>query len=126
VSVPRWAIDLDGTLIESAWPDLGIWLPGAQDALRELHERRGGALIHTVRVSPLEFPWDGTTTRLRDPKDVQFEIDRTRKLLDEAGFEDVPIWLGPGKPPTDYFVDDRAHNFNPRIGWRRTVRTLPS
>lgn len=113
------AVDWDGTCVEEKWPDMGDWLPGAQKGLKLLAEE-GPIIIHTLRTSPVDL--DGVTER--DPADVDFEIYRIREKLEEIGLGDVPIWTAVGKPPAQFYIDDRALPFNPKnpgASWQRVL-----
>lgn len=115
-------IDLDGTLIESAWPEMGDWKPGAVEAVREFQRRGYAVVVFTIRISPYDF--DG---RRRDPADVQRDIQAVRDKLDSAGLASVSIWTKEGKPPYSRLIDDKAVAF-PTPGtsrsWQRIVEKV--
>lgn len=108
------ALDLDGTLITNAWPQLGEWQSGAPAAVRTLIDAGHRCFIYSARVSPL-WP-DGSE---RSPAQVYMATQDVRKLLDDAGLWEVDIWSGSGKPFWDILVDDKAMRHNGR--WRVTL-----
>ena len=112
------AIDLDGCLIEGAWPELGEWMPGAVDAMFALHEAGVHLVVWTARTNPID-PW-GTA---RNRGEVLGEIQRVRQLLDEAGLTFIPIHdHSLGKPSASIYVDDRAVRYQRRSSsWRKVV-----
>lgn len=112
------AIDLDGTLIDSAWPAMGDWKDGAVEAIREFQRRGYAVVVFTIRISP--FWLDGS---VRDPKDVERDIQAVRDKLDEAGLASVSIWTKPGKPPFSILIDDKAMTF-PTPGTKRSWRRI--
>lgn len=116
------AVDLDGTLIDSAWPAMGNWKPDAVWAMREFMRRGYAVIVFTIRISP--YWLDGS---LRDPADVERDIQAVRDKLDEAGLYGVSIWTKPGKPPYSRLIDDKVVTF-PTPGssrsWRRIVEKV--
>src|SRR5690242_19879458 len=97
------ALDLDGTLLEGRWPEMGEWLPGAKEAVRTLVDAGHRCFIYSARLSP--YMPDGSE---RDPARVMQSIQAVRDLLDDAGLREVDIWTGAGKPFWDVLVDDKA------------------
>lgn len=116
------AIDLDGTLIDNAWPKMGEWKPDAVWAIREFLKRGYHVIIFTIRISP--YWQDGTR---RSEEDVQRDIQAVRDKLDSAGLHSVSIWTKDGKPPFSRLIDDKAVTF-PSPGssrsWRRIVEKV--
>lgn len=84
------AVDFDGTLVEHVFPEVGDWLPGAVDFLKNLQKRGYRVVIHSCRTSYLK----GAT-----------EI---REKLRDAGLKGVELHTEPGKPLAVAYVDDRA------------------
>ena len=102
-----YVVDWDGTCVEEVWPGMGDWLPGAVDALREL-SFRGKTVIYSLRCH--EYEMDDVT--LREPGAPRAELNAIRKMLDEAGLENVEVYAnGRGKPPGRFYIDDRAIHF---------------
>lgn len=99
----RIAVDLDGTLVKKAWPDLGEWLPGAVDAMKELRAAGHHVFVYTARLSST-WP-DGSP---RSVADVFKDTEAVRDLLDNAGLRWMEIWTGEGKPHWDLLIDDKA------------------
>lgn len=116
------AVDLDGTLIDSAWPGMGDWKTDAVWAMREFLKRGYVVFVFTVRISP--YWLDGTR---RDLADVEREIQAVRDKLDSAGLHQVSIWTKEGKPPYSILIDDKVITF-PTPGstrsWRRIVEKV--
>lgn len=111
---PTIVVDLDGTLVESAWPDLGDWMPGAQEAMRAFNNAGYQIILHSVRL----LPWmpDGQP---RPAHEVAWETARVRNKLDTAGLTFIRIWTGAGKPPGAVYIDDKAERYGGRVGsWR--------
>lgn len=110
------ALDLDGTLIEKRWPELGEWIPGAQEAVKELIDRGHHCYLYSARLSSKHPSGD-----VRDPAEVFVARAEVRALLDDAGLEQVDIWEG-DKPFWHVLVDDRCLWFP---GRNRSWRTMP-
>jgi hypothetical protein len=105
-----FAIDWDGTCVESAWPDMGRWNPGAVEGLHALAEL-GTVIIHTLRIAPVLVAPHGSKYITWDDEGPAREIRAIRKKLDRAGLEHVEIWTRPYKPPALVYVDDRGFKF---------------
>ncbi len=102
---PIYVVDWDGVCTEAMWPEWGEWIPGAQDALREML-KHGEVRILSSRLNPYKFGLDGI--ELRSAFSTQKDIKIMRKILDDAGLEDVIIHTTHGKPTGTYYIDDRA------------------
>jgi hypothetical protein len=103
---PTFAVDWDGTCVENAWPEMGRWLPGAVEVLREL-DSLGTVVIHSCRVAPAEI--DGKTWR--DPEAVRMEVAGIKSMLAEEGLGHIEVWQRPWKPSALVYIDDKAVNF---------------
>lgn len=116
------AVDLDGTLIDSAWPAMGGWKRDAVWAMKEFLSRGYPVIVFTIRISP--YWLDGTR---RDPEEAERDTQQVRALLDDAGLHGVSIWTKEGKPPYSILIDDKAVTF-PTPGsshsWRRIVEKV--
>jgi hypothetical protein len=111
---PTIVVDFDGTLVESAWPDIGDWMPGAREAMRAFNNAGYSILLHSVRLLPFD-PWGGPIPAAQ----VAAEIARVRHKLDTAGLTFIRIWTLPGKPPGAVYIDDKAERYGGRVGsWR--------
>ena len=108
------ACDLDGTLVESKWPEIGPWLPGAVESVRELLSAGHTVFLFSSRVSP--YWLDGSE---RKPAEVEEMIRGVRERLDATGLQAVDIFTGVGKPQWDILVDDKCQRFNGR--WKSTL-----
>ena len=114
------AIDLDGTLIENAWPGMGDWLPGSIEAIKRFQKAGYAVVVFTIRISP--FWLDGTT---RADDDVRADIQAVRDKLDAAGLQSVSIWTKPGKPPFSVLIDDKAERYHGTAGaWRKLTEKI--
>lgn len=100
-------LDLDGTLVDNAWPDLGDWMPGAIEACRRMHAAGLRLVVFSARLSP----FDPFTSAERDPAFVAMEYQKVRAKLDSAGLTYVDIWRLPGKPGGSVYVDDKAERY---------------
>ena len=113
----KYCVDWDGTCVVERWPVMGDWLPGAVDALRWLLAD-GPTVIYSVRCSPLSYD----ANSLRPQKDVRESFLQIRAMLDFADLRDVQLWPNNlGKPPADYYIDDRGIRFNT---WKETLQVL--
>ena len=112
------AVDLDGTLIESAWPAMGEWKPGAVEEMKQFLRDGCAVIVFTIRISP--YWLDGTR---RNPEDPERDIAQVRELLDNAGLHAVSIWTKEGKPPYSVLIDDKAITF-PTPGSARSWRRI--
>jgi len=112
--MPTFAVDWDGTCVESKYPEEGDWLPGALETLYTL-DRLGEVIIHSVRVAPVApftegaIPKPGEETPI--PEQAEREYNYIRRMLDVAGLAHVEIWQRPYKPPAMVYIDDRAIRF---------------
>lgn len=114
------AIDLDGTLIENAWPGMGEWKPGAVEAIRRFQKAGYAVVVFTIRISP--YWLDGS---IRSDEDVQRDTQAVRDKLDSAGLTSVSIWTKAGKPPFSVLIDDKAERYNPSArSWRRLTEKI--
>ena len=118
---PTLAIDWDGTLVQSRWPEqTQEWMPGAVEALHALTEY-ARIVIYTCRIAPVEF----VTEFPRPAAKVQGEINYIRQMLDDAGLSAVAIHTDPWKPYADAYVDDKAVHYRGRPNsWRNLVDKL--
>lgn len=104
-----FVVDWDGTCTADAWPDQGAWLSGAVEALEELL-LLGRVKIFSSRLNPYKYGHDGEL--LRDPREVEADIQAIRAVLDSVGLNDVEIHTTPGKPTGHYYIDNRAIEFS--------------
>jgi hypothetical protein len=110
---PIIAVDWDGTCVEQKWPAQGDWLPGAVKALKRL-VKDYRVLIYTTRIVGVSYyDWNEVLPR----ESVQGEIKYIRRMLDEAGLEEVGIFESypggiPGKLSAAAYIDDKAVPFN--------------
>lgn len=110
---PVIAVDWDGTCVEQKWPGEGDWLPGAVKHLKKL-SRDYQVLIYTTRIVGVSFyNWNERLPR----EAVMQEINYIRRMLDEAGLEEVRIFESypggvPGKLGAAAYVDDKAVHFS--------------
>jgi hypothetical protein len=114
-----YCVDWDGTCVEEVWPGMGDWLPGAVEALRELASR-GKTVIYSLRLH--YFEEDDETPR--DVADFHRQRQQMRRMLNDAGLHDIDIYPNTrGKPPAQFYIDDRAVRFdNSRgNGWDRAI-----
>lgn len=107
--MPRLAIDWDGTCVTNAYPDMGIWLPGAVETLTRL-KRKYELVIHSCRVADFE-------TDERTPIDGGIEARKIEAMLTDAGLKNIEVWRRPYKPPAAFYVDDKAIRFTT---WRES------
>jgi hypothetical protein len=104
------AVDLDGTLIEKQWPELGDWLPGAQEAMRSLLAAGHTVYLYTARLSSFHPSGDK-----KDLAVLAEQYQQVRQLLDDAGLEAIDICAF-DKPFWHLLIDDRAMRFAGRPG----------
>ncbi len=110
------AIDLDGTLIEHCWPEMGDWNVGAREAVRELLDRGHHVYVYSARLSTLHPSGDK-----RDPAEVFEMRQAVRDLLDSAGLTEVDI-ATVDKPFWHILIDDRCMWYPGRAGsWQHMV-----
>ena len=122
---PRVAIDWDGTLVPSAWPEQPReWLPGAKRALKALDDLDYEIVIYSCRIAPFAFPSAPSSEDdvLRDPEETAREIRYIQSMLDSIGLGHVEIWTRAYKPPAILYIDDRAHQFDG--DWRKALRAV--
>ena len=116
-------MDWDGTCVEQVWPAYGDWLPGAKKALKKLTEKYH-VYIWSTRIVGVSFhDWE----KPLPPKAVEEEIAYIREMLDEAGLDEVDIFVSypgdvVGKLSAVAYIDDKALRFDG--DWPRTLRQL--
>lgn len=114
-------IDFDGTLVkEGASPPQ--WRKGAQEGLRKLKEAGHKLVLFSARLTPRHEVEPGPAGRMEAsefwrtgfvPRDVEqswSRYDEMREFLSHWLCWDIfdVVWQGAGKPPCDYFIDDRS------------------
>jgi hypothetical protein len=110
------AIDLDGTLVEKQWPEVGEWMPGAIDAVKEMLAAGHHVYLYTARLSSKHPSGDD-----KDPAMLFVQRAEVRELLDAAGLAEVDIYEG-DKPFWHLLIDDRAMRFpGRRRSWERIL-----
>lgn len=110
----KYVVDWDGTCVDEQWPGMGDWLPGAVESLRTLADD-GKTVIYSLRCS--EYELDDVT--LRPVGAAAREVREIRRMLDEAGLEDIEVFPNDrGKPHGKYYIDDRAVRFG---SWYSTM-----
>lgn len=95
--------DLDGTLVENKWPELGDWRPGAVDCLKKLHKEGIHIIVWSCRFS-IFTPY-GVTRHWQERLE---EIDLIRYRFDRAQLEFVFLHTEAYKPSASYYIDDKA------------------
>ena len=105
----RIVVDWDGTCVELKYPEQPTeWMPGAMEALRAFLSAGYEVAISSTRLAPRELD---ETTRV-DRAGKERERRYIRKMLDEAGLEDVKIWLRPWKPGALFYIDDKGIRYD--------------
>lgn len=110
-------VDLDGTLLEDRYPELGEWLPGAKEALHAFLKAGYAVSIFSCRFHSN----DAHTWEPRKPEEVDASLRAVREKLNAAGLQRVAIILT-NKPPARWYIDDRAVAF--KGNWRKIVRKI--
>jgi hypothetical protein len=120
--VLKIVVDWDGTVAEDSWPKLGDWMPGAVDALHELTEF-AVVEIDSCRLNPYEKGMDGV--QLRPPHVTAAAIADVRRMLDGQGLHSVRIHTTLGKPPADYYIDNKGVFYPGRTkSWEKVVEKI--
>ena len=109
----RVALDLDGTLVEARWPEVGPWIPGAVEAVKTLLDAGHTCFVFSARLSP--YWLDGSE---RSPAEVMGMWQEVRDRLDSAGLQAVDICEFT-KPQYDLLIDDKCERFTGR--WKSTL-----
>lgn len=117
----RIVVDLDDTLIDLDWPNIGGWKPGAVRGLRKLLEAGYEVMIHSTRFAECEI--DEVT--LRNSKEMERERKQVREMLDDEGLYEVKIWDKTWKPGAVAYIDDKAIRYRGRpADWDIISETL--
>lgn len=118
---PTIIVDLDGTITESVWPELGEFMPGAVEGLKDIL-KFANVKVFSTRFHPLDLD-EKTPRNYFERKDG---IQAVRRKLDDAGLEAITLLTDViGKPPGIAYVDDRAVRYNGRPGaWKSIVERL--
>jgi hypothetical protein len=108
-------------MVTSEWPAKSTtWMPGAVEALTEL-SKHARITIHSCRYAPT---WPDSII-MRNPADVQAEINYIREMLDSVGLTGVSIHTDPWKPTADAYVDDKAVHYAGRsTSWGNVTEKL--
>lgn len=111
------AIDFDGTVVESRFPDVGPEMPGAAQALLALVHMGHDLMLWTCR--------EDCRRRAYLSEAVAWFADRGIPL---AGVNEAPekyeLLPGGRKPHAKIFVDDR--NVGGFVGWDRVLEIIRS
>jgi len=106
----RIVVDLDDTLIDLEWPNIGGWKPGAIRGLKKLLEAGYEVMILSTRFAECEI--DEVT--FRDVLELESEKQEIREMLDDAGLQEVKIWDKTWKPGAVAYIDDKAIRYRGR------------
>lgn len=101
------AIDFDGTIVESRWPDVGQPLIGAIESIKKLHKRGHKIIIWTCRTGePLDkamrwliankVPYDAINANL--PERIKAYRGDTRKVSADLYVDDKSLGMRHVKP----------------------------
>jgi hypothetical protein len=99
----RIALDYDGTIVASAWPDHGKPEPGAAAAIKRLMQQYE-VVIFTTRIASRDV--DEMTPR--SGVEVAKEIRGIDRKLKQMGLPYIEVWQHPWKIGADVYVDDKA------------------
>lgn len=111
--------DWDGTLVEARWPEMGDWMLGATQALRDFYAAGVKLVVFSARLNPYD-PWTSVPRSAAEIAQIKFDM---RDKLDSAGFHMVDIWTSPGKPGASVYIDDRAERYHGRPGSWKALTT---
>lgn len=115
--LPLVAVDWDNTCVEPRYPAMGEWKPGCITYLTRL-TKSCQVVIFTARMNKTEVGGGPRKTMARGQ-----DYDRIRRMLDDAGFHEIDIWVGEdAKPPAVCYVDDRSIEFHDN--WRQVYRKV--
>lgn len=123
MSKPVLAVDWDGTCVEGVWPAEGDWLPGAKKALKKLADKYHVYIWSTRIVGVSYYDWNEELPASKPASEIAY----IRRMLDEAGLQEVDIFIGyphvrEGKLSAVAYIDDKAIRFEGN--WPRTLRQL--
>lgn len=106
------AIDFDSTIALSDWPEIAGVVPGAIDALRELHDRGHHILIWSARNNHIK----------NSPADRARGLQAMKEFLkqNDIPYDDIDYGKK-GKPIADCYIDDKALGAPTRIYKGRRV-----
>ena len=116
------AVDFDGVIHDysKGWHDGSIYddpVPGTRDALRRFKDAGWRILIHTVRAHDRRV-WDRVRGCIILEKAQLTELGAWLKKHKIPYHE---VWIEPGKPIADVYLDDRARHFTT---WARAINEL--
>jgi hypothetical protein len=102
--MPTCVIDFDGTIAEWAkYPDPGPPIPGAKEALQALKDQGYDIVILSARTSDEVSKF---------PIDKEMEKRRMEEYLIEHKIPYDEVSKGGGKPPAQFYIDDRGVEFD--------------
>ena len=101
-------VDFDGTIVDSAYPDIGKPKPGVKEALQELQAEGYRICIFSARNSN-----DSDTHKLQEMRHALDTYGIPYDIIDEGKS---------GKPIADYYIDDRAIEF--KDDWKAVVERI--
>lgn len=101
-----FAIDMDGTIVENTWPEVGADLPMAELTIRALAAKGHHLILWTCR------------TGVHLERAVSWFKDKGIKVVINDDTWQTKRWMGPGnrKIFADVYLDDRS--FPPFPGWQ--------
>ena len=114
------AVDLDGVLLNFNWNSwaskdmnyFGTPMKGGINAIKKLRKSGYRIIVHTCRTNPI----------LNDNYTSGVLYEKVKKILKKNKIPYDEIWMGPGKPIADYYIDDRAIKFE---NWKQTLHEIP-
>ena len=112
----RIVVDWDGTCVNEVWPGQGDWLPGAVDTLKSFLAEGWDVVIFSTRLSKKNVD---EVTDFDGHEDTVLAL---RRKLDDAGLQEVDIWLKDWKPGAVYYIDDKAIRFEGK--WYDVVKQI--
>lgn len=102
--MPTIVIDFDGTICEwGKYPEPGPPTPGVKEALQKLKDQGYDIVILSARTSDEVNKF---------PIDKEMEKRRMVEYLDEHEIPYDHVSKGEGKPPAQFYIDDRGIEFN--------------
>ena len=101
----RVVVDWDGTCVPQVWPENPqVWEDGAVEAMKAFLSAGYEVYISSTRLAPRQI--DEVEKVPQGERYRQYRY--IRKMLNEAGLDQVGIWRRPWKPGAKFYIDDKG------------------
>lgn len=102
--MPTIVIDFDGTISEwGDYPEPGPPIPGVKEALQALKDKGYEIVVLSARTSD---------QMSKHSIDKEMQKRTMKEFMDKHEIPYDEVYTGGGKPPAQFYIDDRGIEFN--------------